>query len=237
MKNYNKHRGLSCYNLLIRPHRIKTWNLKMYWHKTPYWLKALYPGLSWHKSRNRKTLYLTFDDGPIPIVTEYVLEQLHQHDAKATFFCVGDNIAKHPHVFQKVIEQGHSIGNHTFNHIKGWQSKDEEYYQNIAQCQKIIDENYGRIQRPLLRPPYGKITRRQVRHLKKQYEVIMWDVLSGDFDTELAPETCLKRTIKATRNGSIVVFHDSFKAEKNLRYCLPRFLSHFKEKGYSFDVL
>ncbi len=209
----------------------------MYWHKTPYWLKALYPGLSWHKSRNRKTLYLTFDDGPIPIVTEYVLEQLHQHDAKATFFCVGDNIAKHPHVFQKVIEQGHSIGNHTFNHINGWQTEDEMYCQNIAQCQKRIDQSYQRNLRPLFRPPYGKITRRQARHLKKYYEIIMWDVLSGDFDTDLDHEICLEKTISATRNGSIVVFHDSFKAEKTLRYCLPKFLSYFNERGYSFDAL
>lgn len=209
----------------------------MYWHKTPYWLKAIYPGLIWHKNRNRKALYLTFDDGPIPIVTEYVLEQLHQHDAKATFFCVGDNIAKHPHVFQKIIEQGHSIGNHTFNHINGWQTEDEMYCQNIAQCQKRIDQSYQRNLRPLFRPPYGKITRRQARHLKKHYEIIMWDVLSGDFDTDLDHEICLEKTISATRNGSIVVFHDSFKAEKTLRYCLPKFLSYFNERGYSFDAL
>lgn len=209
----------------------------MYWHKTPYWLKSIYPGLIWHKNRNRKALYLTFDDGPIPIVTEYVLEQLHQHDAKATFFCVGDNIAKHPHVFQKIIEQGHSIGNHTFNHINGWQTEDEMYCQNIAQCQKRIDQSYQRNLRPLFRPPYGKITRRQARHLKKYYEIIMWDVLSGDFDTDLDHEICLEKTISATRNGSIVVFHDSFKAEKTLRYCLPKFLSYFNERGYSFDAL
>jgi len=209
----------------------------MYWHKTPYWLKAIYPGLNWHKNRNRKTLYLTFDDGPIPIVTEYVLEQLHQHDAKATFFCVGDNIAKHPHVFQKIIEQGHSIGNHTFNHINGWQTEDEMYGQNIAQCQKRIDQSYQRNLRPLFRPPYGKITRRQARHLKKYYEIIKWEVLSGDFATDLDHEICLEKTISATRNGSIVVFHDSFKAEKTLRYCLPKFLSYFNERGYSFDAL
>lgn len=209
----------------------------MYWHQTPYWLKAIYPGLSWHKSRKEKKLYLTFDDGPIPIVTEFVLEQLQQYEAKATFFCVGDNIAKHPFVFQKVVNQGHSVGNHTFNHINGWRSQDEAYCRNIEQCQTIITKNYKRNARPLFRPPYGKITRKQARHLRKHYEIIMWDVLSGDFDTSLDAETCLRKTIKATKNGSIVVFHDSFKAEQTLRYCLPRFLSHFKERGYSFDAL
>lgn len=209
----------------------------MYWHKTPYWLKVIYPKLTWQKNREDKVLYLTFDDGPIPIVTEYVLEQLKLYGAKGTFFCVGDNIAKHPHVFQKVIEQGHSIGNHTFNHLKGWGYKDEEYFQNIEECQKIIAKSYVRTQYPLFRPPYGKITKRQARHIRNKYEIIMWDVLSGDFDRELDQERCWKKTIQATRNGSIIVFHDNFKAEEKLRYCLPRFLSHFSERGYSFEAL
>lgn len=209
----------------------------MYWHKTPYWLKAFYPGLTWHKSRHEKKLYLTFDDGPIPIVTEYVLEQLQKYGAKATFFCVGDNIAKHPYVFLKIVDQGHRIGNHTFNHIKGWKTKDETYYENIEQCDEILVKSYKHNDHPIFRPPYGKITKNQVRHLKSRYEIIMWDVLSGDFDAKLNPETCLKKTIEATRNGSIVVFHDSFKAEKTLRHCLPRYLSHFKEKGYTFEAL
>lgn len=209
----------------------------MYLHKTPYWLKALYPSFIWHKSRKQKTIYLTFDDGPIPEVTEFVLEQLNLFGAKATFFCVGDNIAKHPDIFRKVVAQGHAIGNHTFHHLNGWKTRNEDYYQNILLCQKAIDQQYGHQERPLLRPPYGKITRRQARQTCKDYTIIMWDVLSGDFDTHLNPETCLAKAIKATQNGSIVIFHDSLKAEKTLRYCLPRFLAHFIERGYSFLTL
>lgn len=211
----------------------------MYLHRTPYWLSALYPSFTWHKSRKEKTLFLTFDDGPIPGVTEFVLEQLAHHKALATFFCVGDNIAKHPDVFSKVIAQGHSIGNHTHNHLNGWKEEDGSYYENILLCQKAIEKHavFSDRNRDLIRPPYGKIKRSQARLIKDKFEVVMWDVLSGDFDSNLHPEVCLKKTIGATKNGSIIIFHDSIKSEKNLSYVLPRFLSHFIEKGYVFQSL
>lgn len=209
----------------------------MYLHKTPFWLKLLYPSFIWNKSREDKKIFLTFDDGPIPVVTAFVLEQLQHYKAKATFFCVGDNIEKYPHVFNKIVSQGHRVGNHTFNHLNGWKEKDDVYCNNIAYCQSTIDSLYTAKDRLLLRPPYGKIKRSQAKRLRDKYDVIMWDVLSGDYDDALNEERCLKKTIRATRNGSIVVFHDSIKAEKNLRYCLPRFLSHFAEKGYSFESL
>lgn len=209
----------------------------MYLHKTPFWLKLLYPSLTWNKNRKEKKLYLTFDDGPIPEITDFVLNELEKVKAKATFFCVGDNIKKHPEIFDQILKSGHRVGNHTFNHLDGWKTADGDYLENVRSCQDLIQKNVGEEQLPLLRPPYGKIKRRQASILENNYEIVMWDVLAGDFDKKLSPEKCLFNTIRATRNGSIIIFHDSLKAENALKYALPRYLQYFIEKGYSFKKL
>lgn len=209
----------------------------MYTHKTPFFIKLAYPSLEWSKDRAEKKVYLTFDDGPIPGVTEFVLQQLEAFNVKATFFCVGDNVQKHPDVYMRVLEQGHAVGNHTFNHLNGWKVSDDKYIQNVLKCSEAMAEN-GLGQKPLLfRPPYGKIKRSQIKKLKADYRVIMWDVLSGDFDKGLCAEVCLEKTIKATRNGSIVIFHDSIKAEPNLKWVLPRYLERLHKEGYTFEHL
>jgi len=205
----------------------------MYLIKTPFWLRWLYPGLVWRKISAKPVIYLTFDDGPIPEVTPFVLSVLERYDAKATFFCIGDNIRKHPGIFQKLIEGGHAIGNHTFNHLKGWKTKDEVYLENFKLCDNLTKSK-------LFRPPYGRIKRSQVSKLKDEFsglQIVMWDVLSGDFDLNLSPDKCLKNVLKATEAGSIVVFHDSLKACERLEYVLPRALEFWKKKGYSFEAL
>jgi peptidoglycan/xylan/chitin deacetylase (PgdA/CDA1 family) len=205
----------------------------MYLIKTPFWLRWLYPGLVWRKASAKPVIYLTFDDGPIPEVTPFVLSVLEKYNAKATFFCIGDNIQKHPDIFQKLIEGRHAIGNHTFNHLKGWKTKDEVYLENFKLCDNLTKSK-------LFRPPYGRIKRSQVSKLKNEIpglRIIMWDVLSGDFDFNLSPDKCLKNVLKATEAGSIVVFHDSLKAFERLEYVLPRALEFWKKQGYSFEKL
>jgi peptidoglycan/xylan/chitin deacetylase (PgdA/CDA1 family) len=202
----------------------------MYLVKSPLWLRWLHPGLIWNKNRTDKCIYLTFDDGPIPVVTPFVLETLKIFGVKATFFCIGDNIRKHPDIFQQVINDGHQIGNHTFNHLKGWDTDDHTYLENVNQCQELVHSK-------LFRPPYGRAKKSQYSILNTQYSIIMWDVLSGDFDTGLKPEKCLKNILKHTGNGSIVVFHDSLKAFPRMEYALPRALEVWKAEGYSFGTL
>jgi len=205
----------------------------MYLIKSPLLLKWYYPSLLWNKSRTEKVIYLTFDDGPIPNVTDFVLKTLKVFNAKATFFCIGDNIVKHPEVFERVKNDGHAIGNHTFNHLKGWKTDNETYLQNTLKCQKLTQTN-------LFRPPYGRIKKSQISNLKSQIselKIIMWDVLSGDFDTQLSPEKCYQNVIKHTENGSIIVFHDSLKAFDRLSYALPKVLAYFTEKGFIFSTL
>ncbi len=187
----------------------------------------------WNKSRADKVIYLTFDDGPIPDVTDFVLKTLNSFNVKATFFCIGDNITKHPAIFERVISAGHQIGNHTFNHLKGWKTDDQTYVQNMQQCQQLTRSH-------LFRPPYGRIKKSQVKRIKTLFpniQIIMWDVLSGDFDSALSPENCYKNVVKHTGNGSIIVFHDSLKAFDRLQYSLPRVVRHFKEQGFTFATL
>jgi peptidoglycan/xylan/chitin deacetylase (PgdA/CDA1 family) len=241
-------------------------NRNMYLIKTPFFLKKLYPSsLIWNQSRTHKVIYLTFDDGPIPIVTPWVLKTLKNFNAKATFFCIGENITKHPEIFSQLKAEGHAIGNHTYNHLKGWLTDDETYLENYQKCQKLTKTN-------LFRPPYGKMKRSQMKLLRSQVEsnehqvmsskyqiasieyqddlqnaklstlnaklsIIMWDVLSGDFDMKLSPEKCLKNVLKHTENGSIVVFHDSLKAWDRLEYVLPRALEVWGKEGYQFKSL
>ncbi|RZK18209.1 MAG: polysaccharide deacetylase family protein [Pedobacter sp.] len=217
----------------------------MYLIKSPLLLKWYYPSLLWNKSRTEKVIYLTFDDGPIPNVTDFVLKTLKAFNAKATFFCIGDNIVKHPEVYANVINDGHAIGNHTFNHLKGWKTDNETYIENTLMCQQLTRTS-------LFRPPYGRIKKSQVRRLKALgfnqsdsrfptsdcgLQIVMWDVLSGDFDINISPEECYQNVIKHTENGSIVVFHDSLKAFDRLEYALPRVLKYFSDKGFTFSTL
>lgn len=205
----------------------------MYLTNSPLWLQWLYPTLTWHKNRKDKSVYLTFDDGPIPVVTPFVLNTLKKFNVKATFFCIGDNVSKYPEIYNSVLTSGHRVGNHTFNHLKGWTTPDENYLINIKKCQDLIKSN-------LFRPPYGRIRRSQIRKLKAMYpemEIIMWDVLSGDFDHSLSAEQCINNVLKNVKNGSIIVFHDSQKAFPCLELTLPVVLQKLQSLGYSFEIL
>jgi peptidoglycan/xylan/chitin deacetylase (PgdA/CDA1 family) len=205
----------------------------MYLVKTPWLLKKLYPNLIWNTRPATRCIYLTFDDGPIPIVTPFVLNILKKHNAKATFFCIGDNVSKHTDIFEQVKTDGHAIGNHTFNHLKGWITDNQIYLDNFLQADKLLNTT-------LFRPPYGRIKRAQIKLLKSarpDLKIIMWNVLSGDFDINLSPEACLKNVLKHTEAGSIVVFHDSLKAFDRLEYVLPRALEYWSKEGYSFNAL
>lgn len=179
-------------------------------------------------------IYLTFDDGPTPEITEWTLQQLKKHNAKATFFCIGDNIRKYPEIFKKVIEEGHSIGNHTFNHLNGWKTSKQEYLENAKKCQSEIYNLQPAIC-TLFRPPYGKIKPSQSRELRKLgYKIIMWDIISYDFDAKISKEKCLENVLKNVKSGSIIVFHDSIKAFPNLEYTLPKMLEILNKKGFVF---
>jgi len=200
----------------------------------------LYPSLTWRIDTPDKELYLTFDDGPIPGPTEFVLDTLARFSAQATFFCIGDNVRKHPDVYRQVLAGNHAAGNHTFNHLNGWKTSRERYIRNINDCSTVLSEQGNNVAEhqatTLFRPPYGRITRGQIQALAG-YRIVMWDVLSVDYDRNLAAESCLRNTIRACRPGSIVVFHDSLKAEKNMSYALPRVLEHFSDAGYIFKRL
>ena len=205
----------------------------MYLVKTPWLLKKIYPQLIWDSDKRDRSIYLTFDDGPIPIVTPFVLNILEQYKAKATFFCIGENATKHTDIFAKVKAAGHIIGNHTFNHLKGWETEDDVYLQNVAKADELLHAS-------LFRPPYGRIKRSQIKLLKEQQpnlQIIMWDVLSGDFDITLSPEKCLQNVLKHTGPGSIIVFHDSLKAFERLEYVLPRAMEVWSKEGYTFSPL
>ncbi len=220
----------------------------MYTVRPPFFLKWYYRNnLIWNKDSTEKFVYLTFDDGPIPNVTSFVLNTLKSFNVKATFFCIGDNISKHPEVFEQIKADGHVIGNHTYNHLKGWKTDNETYLDNFWKCQALTGTN-------LFRPPYGRIKKSQIKDLVTSYElqvtgnsqpvthnqqlnIIMWDVLSGDFDLNLSPEKCYQNVIKNTRNGSIIVFHDSLKAWDRLEYALPKSIEYLLQQGYQFKVL
>jgi peptidoglycan/xylan/chitin deacetylase (PgdA/CDA1 family) len=205
--------------------------------RTPFFLPYIYPTLLWRQKPEEKSLYLTFDDGPVPGPTEFALETLASASAKATFFCIGDNIRKYPQVFKKISEAGHAIGNHTFNHLNGWKTSTQKYLTNIQQCQLLLEQGTkSKTDRDLFRPPYGRIAFSQIKMLG-QYRIVMWDVLTHDYNKAMSPEYCLRNAVRATRAGSIVVFHDSLKAERNMTYVLPRYLDHFGSQGYSFKII
>ena len=193
-------------------------------------LQKLFPSLIWRINTEEKTIFLTFDDGPIPEVTPWVLNILKEYNALATFFCIGDNARKYPDLISLLEKSNHTIGNHTMYHLKGWKTSNMKYYNDIYECKKFVNSN-------LFRPPYGKIKLTQSLHLKKEFRIIMWDVLSKDYDSTLSGEECFENVKKNTRNGSIIVFHDSLKAENRLRIALPATLKYFSERGYSFAAL
>lgn len=209
----------------------------IHFYRTPRALSLLFNDLRWKISTKEKEIFLTFDDGPIPGLTEYVVEQLHNYNANATFFCVGDNIRKNPRIFKMLAENGHGIGNHTYNHLKAWKVHNDTYLKNVFKCQDIINDTMGEHEVRLFRPPYGQVTRGLIKTLKKDFEIVMWDVLAYDFSKKHTSQKSLHKTISSTGPGSIIVFHDNYKAEDKLKYMLPRFLGHFTDLGYKFRNL
>ena len=200
---------------------------------TPWWLKTLYRGLVWQIPTKEKVLYLSFDDGPHPVATPFVLDELKKYDAKATFFCIGKNVDGYPQLYRRILLEGHRTGNHTYDHLNGWKVDDKRYLENIRDAARLIDSD-------LFRPPYGRISAFQSSLLRSDpfnYKIIMWQVLSADFDRALTADRCARYVIRDARPGSIVVFHDSEKAFDRLRGALPAVLEHFSGLGYRFEAI
>ena len=207
--------------------------------KTPGFIKSLFPSFVWNINTNSKELYPTFDDGPTPEITDWVLETLASYNAKATFFCIGNNVDNHSQLFKKIIHEGHTIGNHTYNHLKGWKYKTKHYINDIEKAQNAIFNLSSEKENTFFfRPPYGKLKTKQAKKLQNLgYRIILWDVLSFDWDASVAKENCLKNVIYSAKEGSIIVFHDSVKASRNLKFALPETLKYFSDKGYVFKAL
>lgn len=204
-----------------------------YFIKTPRWIKKLYTGCVWDIEPKEKTLYFSFDDGPHPTITRFVLDRLKQYNAKATFFCIGENVQKYPDVYRQISDEGHSIGNHTQHHINGWKTNDENYLLDITEAGTQIQSN-------LFRPPYGRIKKSQIRLLKEKYpamKIIMWNILAGDWVEGLQPEKCFEQIRQKISDGDIVVFHDTDKSFARLEYALPQTLKFFYEKEYQFKKI
>ena len=211
--------------------------MSFYWVKTNSFIKRVFSKYCWDIPNQEKKIYLTFDDGPTPEVTDWVLSELKKFDAKATFFCIGKNINAHSSLFERLIAEGHSIGNHTMNHINGWKSQTNEYIENVITCASILS-NEKKLNGLLFRPPYGKIKKAQSKILRSLgYKIVMWDVLSADFDQSITPEKCLENVTRNVTSGSVIVFHDSIKASHNLKFALPKTLHFLKENGYTFDII
>ena len=206
--------------------------------KTPAAARRLFPAALWKVKTKEKLLFLTFDDGPIEEVTPQVLDILKQYNARATFFCIGKNINANPEIFKRLMAEGHTVGNHTQHHLNGWQVESNLYFKNVGMGKDSLmqyrDTEPSRI---FFRPPYGKLTLQQYNYLKKQYKIVMWDVLSFDFDLKASKEQVLENVLKHARPGSIVVFHDSLKAKENMLYALPRVLEYYTGLGYQFESL
>lgn len=217
--------------------------------KTPAAARKLFAAALWKVSTKEKTLYLTFDDGPINEVTPFVLDELKKYNAKATFFCIGKNIAENPQVFKRILEEGHLVANHTQNHLNGWLTENNTYFKNIGQCAKMLNmavaevaaeySNYKSITEAVnyFRPPYGKLSITQYNYLKKQYKIVMWDVLTFDFDLKVTKQQVLNNVLENAVAGSVIVFHDSIKAADKMLFALPKVLEHYTKMGYKFDTL
>ena len=206
----------------------------MYFIKTPFWLRLIYKSCIWRKPTQDRVLYLSFDDGPHPEATPFVLEQLAIFDAKASFFCIGKNVQLYPDIYAALIDANHTVGNHTQNHVNGWKNNTANYIVDIQEATNSISSN-------LFRPPYGRISFAQIKALRSDpslpQDIMMWDVLSGDFDTTITGDECAQNVIQHAGPGSIIVFHDSAKAMDRLRVALPKVLSHFSNLGYQFKAL
>lgn len=198
----------------------------MYLVKTPPLLKTLFSDYTWDLPNENKTVYLTFDDGPIPEATPWILDLLHDYDFRATFFCVGHNVKKYPDIFYRILDEGHNIGNHTFHHLNGWYTPTDEYLQDVMYCDEMMSSG-------LFRPPYGKLRPQQSANIRATKKIIMWDILSGDFDSTITDEKCLTNVLNNTDVGSIVVFHDSLKTIKRLKQILPVYFEYLKRKGFT----
>lgn len=201
----------------------------MFIEQIPVWLRFV-KGIKWRFSHKKKTIYLTFDDGPIPEITPWVLDLLDKYHIKATFFCVGENVSKHPQLYQEILRRGHQTGNHTYEHIKALCTPNDEYFANVEKAASLIQSR-------LFRPPHGLMRYSQIKELRKHYRIILWDVVPRDYNRKLTPEKVLQKACRYTRNGSIIVFHDSLKAEKNMTYALPRYIEYCLSKGYQFELL
>ncbi len=207
--------------------------IRFYPIKTPSIFKSIFSKWIWKLESSKKEVYLTFDDGPIPEVTPWVLELLEQYNAKATFFCIGDNVKKHPEIYSLLKKKGHQTGNHTFHHLKGWKTNTNSYIANVLATEKLIQNTTK-----LFRPPYGKLKLKQAKALQdKGYKIVMWSILSGDFDKNITSEKCTQNVLKNIENGSIVVFHDSLKAFPRLKETLPCVLEELTKKGFSFKAI
>jgi peptidoglycan/xylan/chitin deacetylase (PgdA/CDA1 family) len=202
----------------------------VYLVKTPAIVRPLSSQLKWKVQGAKNEVYLTFDDGPTPGVTAQVLDILDSYEAKATFFCIGGNAQRHHGLYAEICKRGHSTGNHTWNHMDGWAFSDYSYYKNVLECSQWVDSN-------LFRPPYGRITRSQARGISKRYSIVMWDVLSADWRKDVSPEQCLQNVTAHSTPGSIVVFHDSEKASRNMLYALPRALEFWRKSGLKVTAL
>jgi peptidoglycan-N-acetylglucosamine deacetylase len=223
----------------------------MYFVTAPRWMRWMNPGLVWdiHVEEDEKILYLSFDDGPHPIATPFVLDQLKKYNAKATFFCIGKNVVDHPDIYERILNEGHAVGNHTHNHLNGWKVKDKEYINDVLKAGEVIDSR-------LFRPPYGRITRFQSRVLRRQspvlsleaieqrstnneqrFSIIMWSILSGDWDKNIDGKKCYENVVLNAKPGSIIVFHDSAKALERLQFALPKVLEYFTGKGFQFQKI
>jgi peptidoglycan/xylan/chitin deacetylase (PgdA/CDA1 family) len=205
----------------------------MYLVKTPPIIKTLFSDFIWNIDTEEKEVFITFDDGPIPELTPWVLDVLSEYGFKASFFCVGDNVRKYPEIYHRILAEGHTVGNHTYNHLNGWLTDQNSYIENIKKCDRLVQTDF-------FRPPYGKMRRGQSAVIKTEKTIVMWDVLSGDFDQTITKEKCLSNVVDNYGPGSIIVFHDNVKAESNLKYTLPRFLQHLDDHGYtslSLDAL
>ncbi len=197
-------------------------------HRPPRWFRKLYGPMNWKADATDKSIYLTFDDGPTPEITEWVLDQLKQYEAKATFFCIGRNVERHPEIYERIIAEGHAVGNHTYSHLKGFSVSTEEYVNDIHLAADLIDSK-------LFRPPYGRINRKQIRAVKELgYKFFMWDVLSEDYNRKKKPAQCMQYVTRNVTPGSLIVFHDSVKASGNMQAILPKILKHYQTSGYQF---